>query len=192
MKNALGAILLAAAAMGLAGCHCCCDEGVPVSLENLSNWWHFHGPACRHYPNSCPCCPYYDYEQCCWHPLCCGLQANCPEAPAARAPEPAVEAPPAPPPPAPKPAPKSAGAALEPVPAAPPTPKPPAAQSPKGAKPAAAPSPAKREVRRLPAIGARSLEYPQSSLEAFPQFDQGPGVRPASHLSADGAVAGPW
>ena len=69
MRKALSASLLALALLGLAGC-CSCPE-VPVDFECFCNWLHNHGPDCRHYPNSCPPCPYWDYECHVWRAPCC-------------------------------------------------------------------------------------------------------------------------
>lgn len=61
-KSMLLALLLAVAASGFGGCSCPCR--VPVSLEPLNDWLLYHGPACRHYPYSCPPCPYSGCEHC--------------------------------------------------------------------------------------------------------------------------------
>jgi len=50
--------VLGTAMLGIAGCTCCSQ--VPVSLEGINNWFLYHGRACRHYPHSCPPCPYID------------------------------------------------------------------------------------------------------------------------------------
>ncbi len=64
MRNGLFAILALVVLAELGGC--CSPSQVPVSLEPLNDWLLYHGAACRHYPYSCPPCPYFDYERCCW------------------------------------------------------------------------------------------------------------------------------
>jgi hypothetical protein len=59
-KSLLLASLVAVALAGFGGCACPCR--VPVSLEPLNNWLLYHGRACRHYPFSCPPCPYTGCE----------------------------------------------------------------------------------------------------------------------------------
>jgi hypothetical protein len=77
-----GVLVLMLAA--LAGC--CCNRGeVPVSFEPFCNWLRYHGPNCRHYPNSCPCCPYWDYECHVWR------APDCEPCPAASSAAPAVK-----------------------------------------------------------------------------------------------------
>ena len=84
MRKTLSAGLLAFVLAALAGCCCNCQE-VPVSFEPLCNWLHYHGPACRHYPNSCPCCPYWDYRCHVWRaPNCTPCTAGAPAAPVAQ------------------------------------------------------------------------------------------------------------
>jgi hypothetical protein len=61
-KSLLLAFLVAVAAIGFGGCSCPCR--VPVSLEPLNDWLLYHSPACRHYPYSCPACPYTGCEHC--------------------------------------------------------------------------------------------------------------------------------
>jgi len=64
MRNGLLAILAVVLLAGLGGCRC--PSQVPVSLEPLNDWLLYHGPACRHYPYSCPQCPYSAYGQGDW------------------------------------------------------------------------------------------------------------------------------
>ncbi len=61
-KSLLLAALVAIVLAGFGGCSC--PSRVPVSLESLNDWLLYHGPACRHYPYSCPPCPYTDCEHC--------------------------------------------------------------------------------------------------------------------------------
>jgi hypothetical protein len=55
-------------ALGLSASGCCCRRcgQISVDLEDLCKSLRFHGPDCRHYPHSCPPCPYYDREYCAW------------------------------------------------------------------------------------------------------------------------------
>ena len=61
MKGFLLAIVALVALAGVFGCRS--PSQVPVSLEPLNDWLLYHGPSCRHYPFSCPPCPYHGAEQ---------------------------------------------------------------------------------------------------------------------------------
>ena len=61
MRNRLLAILAVVVLAGLGGCRS--PSQVPVSLEPLNDWLLYHGPSCRHYPFSCPPCPYLDHDR---------------------------------------------------------------------------------------------------------------------------------
>jgi len=109
MRRFLTAMMMAWVLAGLVGC-CASPSQVPVSLEGLYDWWHYHGQACRRGPSSCPCCPYYDYSNCQWLGTCEAQACQCSSGQtveASKAPADVVT-------PAPKPAAKtSAGAAKD-------------------------------------------------------------------------------
>lgn len=60
-----------AALTGAAGCHSRGD--LPTDLEPLYQFIQYHSPACEVYPYSCPCCPYFDYQNGVWRDPITGL-----------------------------------------------------------------------------------------------------------------------
>jgi hypothetical protein len=39
---------------------------LPTDLEPLYQFVRYHSRACDEYPFSCPCCPYFDYQNYVW------------------------------------------------------------------------------------------------------------------------------